>query len=184
MARAPSKLRITRNANPTVGSMRGPNLRARDGKGPQRSGGNSGSDARGPKKREKNKSSGSAPQRTGVADVNPATTLSDGMVHHLLRLQRKEWDRVPYEPKYAKGSFAANELIHTGRELFKGESPPVKIWGSLEKRIGVVGMFGAEATLKVRRVGDGDQEPFGQEVLETESEDVVAKEEKKEAAVQ
>lgn len=105
-------------------------------------------------------------QRTGFNDVDASTTLSDGMVHHLLRLQRKEWDRKPYEPKYAKGSFAANELIHAGRELCKGETPPVKIWGPLEKRIGVVGMFGAEAHLKVRRVPDGDAEPFGQEVLE------------------
>ncbi|CAO2656727.1 Nn.00g055300.m01.CDS01 [Neocucurbitaria sp. VM-36] len=169
MARAPSKLRISRS--PTVGGMRGgPNLRGRDGnrdQGNRRGGPNNRGD-RGPKKREKNKAASSAPQRTSIADINPATTLSDGMVHHLLRLQRKEWDRVPYEPKYAKGSFAANELIHTGRELFKGESPPVKIWGSLEKRIGVVGMFGAEAHLKIRRVGDGDAEAFGQEVLEVE----------------
>ncbi|KAF1839929.1 uncharacterized protein K460DRAFT_297460 [Cucurbitaria berberidis CBS 394.84] len=169
MVRAPSKLRITRNA--TVGSMRsGPYLRGRDGnrdQGNRRGGPNNRGDG-GPKKREKNKSSGSAPQRTTIADINPATTLSDGMVHHLLRLQRKEWDRVPYEPKYATGSFAANELIHAGRELFKGEAPPVKIWGSLEKRIGVVGMFGAEAHLKIRRVGDGDAEAFGEEVLEVE----------------
>jgi hypothetical protein len=94
------------------------------------------------------------------------------MVHHLLRLQRKEWDRVPYEPKYAPGSFAAQELIHEGRELFRGEVPPVKVWGPLEKRIGVVGMFGAEAHLKVRRVPDGDDKPFGEEdaVEETQKE--------------
>jgi hypothetical protein len=114
-----------------------------------------------------------------MAEVPLAETLSDGMVHQLYRLQRLQWDRVPYEPKYAKGSFAANELIHAGRELFKGESPPVKFWGPLEKRIGVVGMHGAEATLKVRRVGDGDDAPFGQEdlvnddALEVERQDTI-----------
>jgi hypothetical protein len=95
-------------------------------------------------------------------------------VRHLLRLQRKEWDRTPYEPKYAPGSFAAQELIHEGRELFRGEAPPVKYWGKLEKRIGIVGMHGAEAVLKVRRVPDGDAAPFGQEpmdVLEAEAVD-------------
>jgi hypothetical protein len=91
------------------------------------------------------------------------STLSDGMVKMLYRLQRQEWDRVAYEPKYNHGSFAANELIHKGREFFRGEVPPVKIWGRLEKTIGVVGMFGAEAHLKVKRVPDGDEEPFGQE---------------------
>lgn len=184
MVRAPAKLRVTRNT--TVGSMRGgPNLRGRDGNrggSPgQRQGGPNNSGDRGPKKREKAKSSGSAPQRTTIADINPATTLSDGMVHHLLRLQRKEWDRVQYEPKYGQGSFAANELIHAGRELFKGESPPVKIWGPLEKEIGVVGMFGAEAHLKIRRVPDGDTEPFGQEILEAEEPEAV--EENKPVAV-
>jgi hypothetical protein len=135
---------------------------------------------KGPKKRDKAKSSaGSAPPRKTLAETDLAETLSDGMIHHLLRIQRKEWDRTPYEPKYAKGSFAANELIHIGRELFKGESPPVKIWGPLEKRIGVVGMFGAEAKLQIRREGDGDAEPFGQEILETE-EPEKAKDAKKE----
>ena len=121
---------------------------------------------------------------TKLADVELGDTISDAMTQQLLRLQRKEWDRVPYEPKYAKGSFAANELIHAGRELFKGESPPVKYWGPLEKRIGVMGMFGAEAHLKIRRVPDGDAEPFGQEVIE-EAEPVQVKgTEKKEAAAQ
>jgi hypothetical protein len=105
---------------------------------------------------------------TRISEIDPATLLSDGMAHHLMRLQRKEWDRVPYEPKYAPGSFAAQELIHEGRELFRGEAPPVKYWGRLEKRIGVVGMFGAEAHLKVKRVPDGDDAPFGQEVEEVE----------------
>jgi hypothetical protein len=74
------------------------------------------------------------------------------MVQHLLRLQRKEWDRVPYEPKYTPGSLAANELIHTGRELFAGEAPPIKVWGRLEKTLGIVGMHGAAAHLQIRRM--------------------------------
>ncbi|KAH7087106.1 hypothetical protein FB567DRAFT_406785, partial [Paraphoma chrysanthemicola] len=150
MVRAPSTLKITRNA--TVGGMRGPNLGARRGgpKGPRGQGGRD----QGPKKRDRKAAGDNARTPTTIADVDPASTLSDGMVHHLLRLQRKEWDRVPYEPKYAPGSFAAQELIHEGRELFRGETPPVKIWGRLEKKIKVVGMFGAEAHLKVRRVPD------------------------------
>lgn len=95
-------------------------------------------------------------------------TLSDGMVQQLLRLQRKEWDRVPYVPKYAPDSFEANELIHTGRELFRGDSPPVKMWGDMERALGVVGMYGAEAHLQVRRVPDGDAAPFGSEEAELE----------------
>ena len=81
----------------------------------------------------------------------------------LYRQQRNQWDRKPYEPKYAPGSFAANELIHTGRELFRGEAPPVKIWTRLERTLGIVGMHNAQAHLKVRRVLDGDAAPFGQE---------------------
>jgi hypothetical protein len=177
MARAPSNLRIQSNAQ--GGRMRGPNLGGRSaGRGGQqgsKGSGPSGSREQRPKKRERKGDDGGARQ-ANAADVDPAETLSDGMVEHLLRLQRKEWDRVPYEPKYAMGSFAAQELIHEGRELFKGESPPVKIWGELEKRIGVVGMFGAEAHLKVRRVGDGDEKAFGQEHE--------ASEEKKEPVVQ
>ncbi|KAF2831445.1 hypothetical protein CC86DRAFT_283212 [Ophiobolus disseminans] len=165
MARAPSKLNITRNANAggPRGPNRGPNLGGRSaGKGgPRGDKGQSGRD-QGPKKREK-KGGGPVMQAQLMADVDPSLTLSDGMVKHLYRLQRKEWDRVPYEPKYAPNSFAAQELIHEGRELFKGEAPPVKIWGKLERTIGVVGMFGAEAQLKVRRVADGDEAAFGTE---------------------
>ncbi|CBX95454.1 hypothetical protein IAQ61_004279 [Plenodomus lingam] len=162
MVRAPSQLRITRNAGRTApgDAPRGPNLRGRDGGAPK---GRSKGGDNAPKQRERKAGGGDRPPGTTVAEVNPATTLSDGMVHHLLRLQRKEWDRVQYEPKYAKGSFTANELIHMGRELFRGESPPVNIFGPLEKAIGVVGMHGAEATLQIRRVKDGDAEPFGQE---------------------
>jgi hypothetical protein len=183
MVRAPGTLKITRTAvdSPVGDGMRGPNLGGRSaGRGGPRGGsrGGPGGRAQGPKKREKGSKGGEARQSTLIADTDPATTLSDGMVHHLLRLQRKEWDRVPYEPKYAQGSFAAQELIHEGRELFRGEAPPVKIWGKLEKTIGVVGMFGAEAHLKVRRVVDGDEKPFGQE------EEDMGEEGQKEVAVQ
>jgi hypothetical protein len=194
MARAPGALRVSRNA--TVGSMRGPNLGGRSaGRGGPK--GSKGPVGGGPKKRQKDADGEKDTQATAYADIDAATTLNDGMVQHLLRLQRKEWDRVPYEPKYAPGSFAAQELIHEGRELFRGEAPPVKYWGKLEKRIGVVGMFNAEAILKVRRVPDGDEAPFGQEHLEEpEAEAVgeskntqipeakVSSEGKKEAAVQ
>jgi hypothetical protein len=197
MVRAPSTLRITRQTvdgpaggpGPRGPNVRGPNLRGREGGRPGAGGkgraggaGNNRSD-RGPKKRER-KSGGDGKMATKLADINLGDTVSDSMKQQLLRLQRKEWDRVPYEPKYAKGSFAANELIHAGRELFKGEAPPVKIWGPLEKRIGVVGMFGAEATLKVRRVLDGDSKPFGQEMDEEEGPVDVSGGEKKQAAVQ
>ena len=168
MVRAPNMFRNRNNANATVGGARGgPNLRGRAGG----KGGDRGKD-RAPKKREKGKGGDAGPS-TKMSEIDPATTLSDGMIHNLMRLQRKEWDRVPYEPKYALGSFAAQELIHEGRELFRGESPPVKIWGRLEKTIGVVGMFGAEAHLKVRRVPDGDHAPFGQEEAEEEVQEAV-----------
>lgn len=91
-------------------------------------------------------------------EEDPFAHITDSMVQQLLRLQRKEWDKTPYEPKYAPGSFAANELIHTGRELFRGDVPDVKVWGRLEKRIGVVGMHGAEGRLEVRRVLSGKDE--------------------------
>jgi hypothetical protein len=165
MVRAPGALRISRNA--TVGSMRGPNLGGRSAnRGGSKGDKGPGGQEQGPKKRQKTDDGEKDSRPTSVFDMDPATTMSDGMVQHLLRLQRKEWDRVPYEPKYTQGSFAANELIHEGRELFRGEAPPVKYWGRLEKRIGVVGMFGAEAHLKVRRVPDGDEAPFGQEDME------------------
>lgn len=162
MVRAPTQLKLARNTgrggNTTVGSRRGPNLRGRDGKP---GGGASGSREQGPRKRERKAGEGDG-KKINAADVKTETTLSDGMVQHLLRLQRGEWDRKPFEPKYAPGSFAANELIHAGRELFRGEAPPVKIWGMLEKRIGVVGMHNAEAHLKVRRVTDLDDESLGE----------------------
>ncbi|KAH7408464.1 hypothetical protein DE146DRAFT_629377 [Phaeosphaeria sp. MPI-PUGE-AT-0046c] len=170
MVRGPGPPHLNRNA--TVGSMRGPNLNGRSGSGGPRGPRGKGDQERGTKKREKRGGAGGGgpSQSTSVAEVDPAATLSDSMVQHLLRLQRQEWDRVPYEPKYAPGSFAANQLIHEGRELFRGEVPPVKHWGKLEQRIGVVGMFGAEAHLKVRRVPDGDDASFGEEVEEYEME--------------
>jgi len=161
MVRAPAQLKLSRNGprtggNASVGGRRGPNLRGRDGK----KGGAGNRSADGPRRRERgNKEDGE--ERADINSVKFEETLSDGMLQHLLRLQRGQWDRKPYEPKYAPGSFAANQLIHQGRELFRGEAPPVKIWGRLEKTIGVVGMHNAEAHLKVRRVTDLDDESLG-----------------------
>lgn len=160
MVRAPANLKFSRNTGPrpggnaSVGGKRGPNLRGRDGK----AGGAGKRSSGGPGRRERKKPSD---ERLQPRDVKYEDTLSDGMVQHLLRLQRGQWDRKPYEPKYAPGSFEANRLIHQGRELFRGEAPPVKIWGKLEKHIGVVGMHNAEAHLKVRRVTDLDEESLG-----------------------
>lgn len=186
MVRAPSTLRAAREAGDAA--VKGPNLRARDARRPgaggrRRATGNN-RPGDGVKRRDRKAAGEDESLGTSISQVKLDETISDSMALHLLRLQRKEWDRVPYEPKYAEGSFAASELIHAGRELFKGESPPVKLWGPLEKRIGVVGMFGAEAHLKIRRVPDGDAEPFGHEVLE-EAEPVEATgAEKNAAAVQ
>ncbi|KAJ4343345.1 hypothetical protein N0V87_000568 [Didymella glomerata] len=171
MVRAPAQLKLSRNGprtggNASVGGRRGPNLGGRDGK----KGGTGNRSADGPKKRERgNKEDGE--QRADINSVKFEDTLSDGMLQHLLRLQRGQWDRKPYEPKYAPGSFAANQLIHQGRELFRGEAPPVKIWGRLEKAIGVVGMHNAEAHLKVRRVTDLDGESLGDRRKHFESSD-------------
>lgn len=138
MARAPPQLRVTRRAPNEKNA--GPNLRGRNSTA-----------VKGPKKRDTRK--GKSDKSTLMRRDGPISDdLSDSMVQQILRVQRKEWDRVPYEPKYAPGSFAANELIHTGRELFRGEAPPIKVWGRLEKTLGIVGMHGAAATLQVRRV--------------------------------
>lgn len=176
MARAPARLKLSRpptsglrgsgpRGNASVGgARRGPNLRGRDGK--PGAGGSSNAERR-PKKREK-ATDGEDGEVIDARDVKIESVLTDGMVQHLLRLQRSEWDRKPYEPKYAPGSFAANQLIHAGRELCRGEAPPVKILGRLEKRIGVVGMHGAEAHLKVRRVAyDGEELGERREHFET-----------------
>lgn len=165
MARAPSTLKITRSTDGPAG-IRGPNLGARRA-GPPKGGprGPGGGRENRPQRRprEKKEAGDGAKQSTSIDDVDMGKALSDGMIHHLLRLQRKEWDRVPYEPTYKYGSLAAQQLIHEGKELFRGESPPVKIWSRLEERIGLVGMHNAEAHLKVRRVPDGDDAPFGME---------------------
>ena len=172
MARAPAQLKLSRNAGPpgnaSVGGRRGPNLRGRD-----RKPGGSGTRSReqGPKRRERRGGDDGIKE----ADIKFEDSMSDGMVRHLLRLQRGAWDRKPYEPKYAPGSFAANRLIHAGREFFRGEAPPVKIWGMLEKRIGVVGMHNAEAHLEVRRVTDLDDESLGERREYFETGDVETK---------
>lgn len=137
MVRAPANLRITRGA-PGSGPS-GPNLRGRSGPGGKRSG--AGGRESAPKRREKK--AGGPKRKRGPQDLKVEDTLSDGMVQHLLRLQRKEWDRVPYEPKYAQGSEATKELIEAGKKLFQGEEPTVKVPGPLEKRLGIAGMHGA-----------------------------------------
>ncbi|PVI08181.1 hypothetical protein DM02DRAFT_690672 [Periconia macrospinosa] len=149
MARAPSKLRISRMVvgSPTGGPGGGP--------GGRRPGPSSPRGTRpGDKPRGRKPKADDAAKNTRSQVPRPEDHLSDGMLAHLARLQKKEWEKKPYEPKYAPGSLAANELIHLGRELFRGESPDVKVWGRLEERIGVVGMHGAEAALEVRRVVD------------------------------
>ena len=110
--------------------------------------GGANSNEQGPKPRFTRKTS-SEKARGSKGEVDPGEvptiqdTLSDGMVQHLLRLQRKEWDDMPYEPKYAHGSEAAKELVTLGKSLFEGEKPEIKKPGKLEKRLGIVGMHGA-----------------------------------------
>ena len=177
MARAPAKLNLSRgprgpgNGPGGAGRRAGPNLRGRERKAG--GAGGSGTAGKGPKRRERKSEDDG--KKMEVEEVRPEHVLSDGMVHQLLRLQRKEWDRTPYEPKYAPGSFAANQLLHAGREFFRGEPPPVKKWGPLEKMIGVVGMHNAEAHLKVRRVTDLDDERLGERREHFESGDIEIK---------
>ncbi|KAL5452619.1 hypothetical protein PMIN06_005898 [Paraphaeosphaeria minitans] len=186
MVRAPSTFGATRNGGPpTRRPQGGPNLRARGGgppgangargpggsRGPGSSRGPGG--ARGPAKKSGGKGASAKRERRGGAAADSAPeidkegiapgAIEGSMMQTLYRQQRNQWDRKPYEPKYAPGSFAANELIHAGRELFRGEAPPVKIWGKLERTLNIVGMHGAAAHLKVRRVPDGDSAPFGDE---------------------
>lgn len=167
MIRAPSTLKITRNAGPPgKRPSDGPNLRAR-GKGPRAASSASPKNftrsGSGPARRER----GSGGEESGAPKLDQDTVnpkaIEESLMQTLYRMQRNQWDRKPYEPKYAAGSFAANELIHAGRELFRGEAPPVKIWGKLERTLNIVGMHGAEAHLQVRRVPDGDDMPFGKE---------------------
>ncbi|KAF1999547.1 hypothetical protein P154DRAFT_620967 [Amniculicola lignicola CBS 123094] len=143
MVRAPAALRITRNA-PSSTTPRGPNLRGRAGpSSSSTSGGNNRGEQR-PKKRERKAGGAGAGPKKNKEDVSIEDTLSDGMVQQLYRLQRKEWDKVPYEPKYKHGSSEARELVETGKLLFAGEVPKVKSRQELmlERRIGIVGMHG------------------------------------------
>ncbi|ORY08852.1 hypothetical protein BCR34DRAFT_387640 [Clohesyomyces aquaticus] len=138
MVRAPSTLRITRNA--TGGTVPGPNLNARTKSAPDapRSAGRRNENA--PKQRDRK---GSAAEEAADEEFKLEDTLSDGMVQQLLRLQRQEWDRVPYKPMYTKGSPAIAELIKSSKEIFKGEVPQKKMPGRLEYVLGIQHMHGA-----------------------------------------
>ena len=156
MVRAPAQLRITRQPTgpdvPGGVSSGGPFLGRRGGPGGERKPiGRSGEAA--PRQRERKKErkgegvrkGGKSQAPAGLEDMTVEEGLSDGMVQQLLRLQRKEWDKIQYEPKYAHGSQAATQLIEEGKAFFEGEKPPpkVRVWTRLEKRIGIVGMHGA-----------------------------------------
>ncbi|KAF2739281.1 hypothetical protein EJ04DRAFT_484882 [Polyplosphaeria fusca] len=140
LVRAPATLRVSRA--PGGPAARGPVLRGRD---KNAGSGSKAATERAPKRREKGqgKDTAGAGNSGRPEDVPIEDTLSDATVQHLLRLQRKEWDRVPYEPKYAHGSPAAMELIEAGKKLFEGEKPVVKKGPSrLERKIGIAGMYG------------------------------------------
>jgi hypothetical protein len=137
-------------AGPKLGG--GPNLGRRGGNenGP-RSGNRPGES--GPKRRERKKpddkdgKKGKSKGKTARSgdDLDVSDGLSDGMVQQLLRLQRNEWDKVQYVPKYAEGSEAVKSLVEEGKALFEGSKPEpeVRVWGRLEKTIGIAGMHGA-----------------------------------------
>ncbi|KAF2468186.1 uncharacterized protein BDR25DRAFT_290863 [Lindgomyces ingoldianus] len=139
MVRAPSTLRITRNAVGT--NPPGPNLRARQGSRSSEGRTVGRGNESGPKMRQRNQD-GSSSGRVEEQDDKLEDTLSNGMVQHLLRLQRQEWDRVPYHPIYTKGSTAVTELVQSSKELFKGEAPKKKKPGRLEYTIGIQNMHG------------------------------------------
>ncbi|KAF2186907.1 hypothetical protein K469DRAFT_629639 [Zopfia rhizophila CBS 207.26] len=139
MVRAPTTLRINRNARgPATG---GPNLRGREGFGPRPTRTVNRGTESGPKRRERKKES-EGPMSVQKED-KIEDRLSDGMVQQLLRLQRKEWDRVSYEPMYSPGSKAATELLEAGKKLFEGEFPTKKKPGRLEHVLGIQNMHGA-----------------------------------------
>ena len=96
----------------------------------------------GPRKRDRTQTAKPAKK---PFDDSIESKLNDGMVLNLLRLQRNEWDRTPYEPQYGAESDKAKELIERGKKLFEGEKPKPKVreWGKLERTIGIVGMHGA-----------------------------------------
>ncbi|PSN69796.1 hypothetical protein BS50DRAFT_618778 [Corynespora cassiicola Philippines] len=139
LVRGPSNPRAPRTTPGGAKTPRGPNLRARDGARPPKPGNRP---QGGPRKRDRD--TNNAANAVTVESSKIDDDLSDGMVQHLLRLQRKQWDRFNYEPKYAHGSEEAKELVQAGKDLFKGEVPTVKTVGTLERRLGVVGMYGAE----------------------------------------
>ncbi|KAH7123778.1 hypothetical protein B0J11DRAFT_529868 [Dendryphion nanum] len=155
LVRAPATLRITRapvgsgRSDGLPGQLgRGPNLQGRSGPprpGPPRSGAGkrspSGAKLAGqPKRRSKEQNESTREEHEQLV---PGENLSDGMVQHLLRLQRKEWDRVPYEPIYSHGSKAAADLITAGKKLFEGEIPQeAKKPGRLERILGIAGRHG------------------------------------------
>jgi hypothetical protein len=68
------------------------------------------------------------------------------MMQQLLRLQRKQWDRVPYQPIYSSKE-KLDELVALGNTLFKGEDPEkakqkTKQERKLEHVIGIHNMHG------------------------------------------
>lgn len=78
--------------------------------------------------------------------MSVADSLTDGMVQQLLRLQRKQWDRVPYEPIYSSKE-KLDELVALGGSLFKGEEPArLKVKSKEDRRfervIGIQNMHG------------------------------------------
>lgn len=161
MIRAPGTLKITRTPvdGPATGGPAGaegqgdrgprapgargpggPNLR---GRAPRREGGTGAPGRRGeqgPKRRERKPQ---AARTQAEGDEKVEDTLSDTMVQQLLRLQRKMWDKTAYEPKYAEGSKAVQELLAQSQKLFAGEVKRVKKPGRFERRIGIAGMHGA-----------------------------------------
>ncbi|KAF2013190.1 hypothetical protein BU24DRAFT_452141 [Aaosphaeria arxii CBS 175.79] len=142
LVKAPANLRLTRNAPKT--GVQGPNLNGRNkaaaGQRPLRPGNRK--PAGGPARRDP-KLRQSASEEEDAENQADKDLLPEGMVQHLLRLQRKEWDRTPYQPKYTKDSKAALDLIENGKKLFQGESPLKKEPSKIDKRLGIVGMHGA-----------------------------------------
>ncbi|KAF2662845.1 hypothetical protein K491DRAFT_709505 [Lophiostoma macrostomum CBS 122681] len=139
MVRAPAQLRLS-PAGPT-GLRRGPpNARGRGG-APARDGQRQRSGENNPRRRERKPDAPN--KKKGQTNQSVDATLNDGMVRNLLRLQRLEWDRVPYEPKYGQGSKAALDLVEEGKMMFAGQPPKTKKEPSrLHRTIGVVGMHG------------------------------------------
>ena len=148
MVRAPPQLRLTRNmpvshGTPAPGARRATGLRRRDRDA-----------AETPRRRPAGASRENVPRsRRGAAtrqrdegeeaSEKLEDSLTDGMVAHLLRLQKKEWDRIPYEPMYYKDSPAIKDVVELGNTLFQGEEPRRKKAGRLEWTLGIQNMHGA-----------------------------------------